>query len=267
MRLFTITFLILLSFKGLIAQQAVVSYEDSLLLLEHKIWMLQDPEEKNKLCIQKALVYIRHDRYEEALQTYERIAQPSLSDSMRHVLHYQQMMCNSLSGHAFDAYELAREDSIWMMQTKSSRLVYATILIENKRWISAKQLLLSDTVGVSKTLIDSIRALPHEIAYKNPHRLKRLSAFFPGAGQWMAGYPEKSLLSTGLHLAVAGFIVYQALGGYYITAAVSGVLPLVKVYRGNKLLAEKLAIRKNSQSDEVMKRAYKNVLSTLSSLP
>ncbi len=265
MKSLTIIFLILLSFESLFAQHANNSFQDSLLMLENRIWRMEDREEKNNLYFLKARLYIQHGHYDEAIQTYSRMQRTFLSDSMLHVSIYQQALCNFLSGHTEDAYELAQQDSLWMIRTSTSRLLYTMILIENKRWISAKQLLLSDTAGISNILIDSIRSLPDAIRYKNPYRLGQLSAFLPGAGQWKAGYTGKAVLSIGLHLSFAGFIVYQALGGYYVTAVVSGILPLLKFYRGNKQLAESLAMRKNKQLEEGLEDKYRKVLSSLSS--
>ena len=89
---------------------------------------------------------------------------------------------------------------------------------------------------------------------------RKLSFFIPGSGQMKAGYTGKGFLSLGTNLAFVGFTAYNIVGGYYATALVSGLMPLLKFYRGNVQLSGNLAERRNKKKEDALKQKYRVML-------
>lgn len=108
--------------------------------------------------------------------------------------------------------------------------------------------------------LGKITALPIEIQQKSPLKAQRLSAWLPGLGQSWAGYPLKGLISFVLN---AGSLVlaWKAVeSGLYVNAALFGIYPFIRFYKGGKTYSYSLADRTNQKRMNVLKGKYRNIV-------
>lgn len=125
--------------------------------------------------------------------------------------------------------------------------------------LHTKKIAVEDSIKITQ--------LKESINYKDPEKAKLLSTIFPGAGIFYCGYPLKGFTSLVLHTALAGFATFQVINNYYITAFISGVLPLSKVYSGNRQFSEKLAHKKNNEREIRLSKSYQKWIDKLIVLP
>jgi hypothetical protein len=234
------------------AQKQSISKE--LLSTEFSIWNSRDKKEVSGLIFSKARKLTENGLFEDALRELDRIKDLSFIDSNE--VFYQRSVNNFMLKDFDHAYDLMLEipDSL-RKHEKKYLLLWLFILNESKRWEECKQLLLAH-FDTSATLKAEIEKLPVQLKYRSPLKARRLSGFFPGLGQYYAGYPLKGSSSILLHAAFGFITVESVLSKLYITGLVYGLYPEFRFYFGGKQNSYRLADKKNSKLDEKTKKMY-----------
>lgn len=225
-----------------------------LLSIEYSIWNTQDKKEVSDLIILKAQKLTDNGSFEEAINELNRIEDLSSVDTNE--LLYKKSLNNFMLGYYDNAYNLMLDmpDSLRLHENKYLTLWLFT-LNEMKKWDECKLLLLAniDTTAIQKSEIEK---LPIEIKYKSPLKAKHLSGFFPGIGQYYAGYPLKGTASILLHASFCLVAIESIISGMYITSIIYGLNPVVRLYLGGKQNSYRLADAKNNKQILKIQKKY-----------
>ncbi len=88
----------------------------------------------------------------------------------------------------------------------------------------------------------------------------RLSGYFPGLGQYYAGYPAKGTTSILLHATFGLVLVESIISGLYVTSVVYGLNPILRFYIGGKQNGYHLSENHNNKQTSKLKTKYlKNI--------
>lgn len=207
----------------------------------------------NPLLFEKAMIYKQAKRYHDGFITLNRIDEETLDDSIQCVVHYEK----ALQSYMMKSFSTALQE-IWSAEPcgfdkPEKRMLYLMILLENERWEDFKREYTSEAKNLG--LNDSIFSME---SFKAPvlldlEKYERKSRI-PGVGLIASGHTGKGLTNIALHLACAGFAVYQFYYGYYFTGFFSGVQPLRRFYNGGRTLTGSLVMNLNYQRIQRLKQ-------------
>lgn len=231
---------------------------EALLATEYSIWNAQDNKEVSDFILLKAETLTDNGFFKEAIDELNRITDLSLVDSNE--LSYKKSLNNFMLKDFNNAYNIILDipDSV-RLHDKKYLTLWLFILNELNKWSECKQLLLkiTDTSGTQKSVIEK---LPVGINYKSPFKAKHLSGFFPGIGQYYAGYPLKGTASILLHASFGLIAVESVISGMYVAGVVFGLNPVMRLYLGGKQNSYRLAEANNDKHILKIKNIYlKNI--------
>jgi tetratricopeptide (TPR) repeat protein len=243
-------------------QIADTSLSSKLLSLELQFWKSTDDSTKMVILNDKISLYKSLNMYEQALKETARSEKYAPNQKSIAIINYNEMLFYFLMGK----YDYARDIEITSVELaqinkqKEYALMKLESLNETEKWEQCKLELskLSSISDSSQQFL--IQKLPITYPYKNPEQCKRLSTFLPGLGEIKAGYPMKGVTSFVINAGLIAFTGYNFYGGFYLTGAVSGVLPFLKFYSGGKRLSERLAERHNLEEINKLKKQYTNII-------
>jgi tetratricopeptide (TPR) repeat protein len=237
---------------NIFAQKQDINKE--LLSAEYSVWMSQEDKEVSEIIFFKAQKLTENGLFEEAIKELDRIKNFSSLDSNE--IFYKRSLNNFLLKNYDNAYNQMLEipDSL-RLHEKKYLMLWLFTLNELKKWEDCKQQLLAidDTACLQKTEIEK---LPVGIKYKSQVTARRLSGFFPGTGQFYAGYPLKGSASILLHSSFCFIAVESVLSGMYITGVVYGLYPILRFYAGGKSNSYRLAEQHNNKQVLKIKKKY-----------
>ena len=252
---------LLLNIESGKAQDPILFYERELIRLEEYAWKNADHSEKNKTYLQRAILLKDAKKHKRALQELDRIA-VSGKDSFLINVAYEKAINSFMLNDFTRVTSLMERDSLFTRDTEKM-VMYLSSLIETNEWVKVRHILMESAACVDTLLCRMIKQLNTAYAVKNSFLSRTLSSFIPGAGQLAAGYPGKGLTSLSIHAVLGVWIVYNISAGFYITAAVSGVAPLIKFYSGNRRLSFRLAEKQTAASRNKLKGRYYKALSVI----
>lgn len=264
--------IILIAFCSILikAQAPTDSVAGLLLQKEYTIW--QNPGNDTvfvSTVTEKAVIYRQNGNYKNASSELERavtrtnapaplVARWKFERLTNYYLAGEFQKANAL----LESFEYADASSIH----KHKEYLYMRwgTSLELHEWKKCKNELLTYADSLSSKIKEEVANLPDTISLKIPTKARRMSAFLPGLGSMYAGYPLKGTASLLINGAFAGGTALLVVNQLYITAAVTGFLPLSKLYRGNIKLSEQLTHRKNDLFELKLKqRYYKTLLELL----
>lgn len=222
-----LTWILILISKPAINAQAYQM--DSVLQLERNVMLSVSTAEKNESLWQKYYFYKKHDAFEDALATLNRLL-IERNDSLTQCNYYfQKAVVQSALGY-FSAAMVNVNEYCAICKTlndekQSLRLI---VLIENEDWNAFNQLVIEDSLRVQLSKPALIEA----------KKYVRNSSYLPGLGLMRLGYYRKGFSSLGLCVGALGFTTYNIITGYYVTSLLSGFDPFLKFYKGGKRLTE-----------------------------
>ena len=164
-------------------------------------------------------------------------------------------------------YDLARLELIKVtMRAPSTPLhrralfLQAVASIYQFRWAEARESLRNYTTDER---LDMLFDAATDIPLKSARLAKVLSTIFPGAGQVYAGDWRSGINALLLNGALGFLTIDAVLDGYYVDAALFGILIFWRYYRGNTFHAEQAAELFNKQQTQ---RAADAILQRLQEL-
>lgn len=247
-----------------IKAQAVLpdSVGERLLNAEYSFWQAQSDSERVQLLTQKAFIYRQKNNYAAAIREIER-GVTFLQDSSLTTYQWKyEALMDYFLAHEFEKASMVLENFEAGQAGKINKrneyfYLRWSVFNELGKWRQCKTEILPVFESSGDTLnAKNLRSLPENFTQKNSVKARRLSAFVPGAGAFYAGYPFKGTVSFIIDGGIVVLATYLAINELYITALVSGALPLLKFYTGNKRLAESLAYRRNLSNELKIKGNY-----------
>lgn len=237
------------------------SLKIKLLQTEFAIWKSDNDIVRNRLILIKASMLKQSEYFELAYKELQRI---DLTDTViKYEVSYEKSLNKFLSADFNESYNqlLFIPDSI-KAHNKSFLTIWLLTLLECNLLKRCKDLMI-DLCDSNKILLTKINSLPESIEYKSPAKASTLSSILPGLGQFYGGYPAKGTTSFLLFSGFGLVSVYEIIYGYYLTASIFGVYPLVRFYIGGQQLSYTLALKKNSERTDLCKQAYRNIIMKL----
>lgn len=238
-----LTWILILISKSTINAQ---SYQmDSVLQLERKVMLSVSIDEKNVSLWQKYYFYKKHDVFEEALATLNRLSiKPN--DSLAQCNYYfQKALVQSRLGYFSAAMVNVNEYcAICKTLNDEKQSLRLLVLIENEDWKAFNQLVIEDSLKVQLSKPELIDA----------KKYVRSSSYLPGLGLMKLGYYKKGFSNLGLCVGALGFTTYNIVTGYYITSVLSGFDPFLKFYKGGKRLTEATVEQENIKIANLVKQ-------------
>ncbi len=237
---------------------------------EYSLWQAETDSARVRLLTEKAYLYRQKEKYTFAIKEIERAVafvddSSFISDRWRY-----EALINYFLANEFEKANLILEK----FYIKQARTIYKqkeyfylrwSVFTETSQFQKCKDemILLCDSIGGHDTiLVNEIKQLAIECKQKDSKKARRMS-LLPGAGSVYAGYPLKGTVSFLTDGALIGLTAFLVIDQLYITAFVSGLLPLIKFYSGNIKLAGRLVHNKNLQNDLELKKAYYQQISSV----
>jgi len=257
--LLTLIYLICLNLSSNAQERDSFLLSRRLLEQEFVVFNSSDTLAKYVAIYNKAMLYKQNCKYPEAVYELERMEKWVLytHDSIE----YEKAFCLLMTRRYNEAYN----EIIGMADSNrnnniNTRFLWLVILAENKLWLRCKNELLA-IVEPGNDLYEQVKRLPYEIAYKSPYKASKLSSFVPGLGQIYAKSPGKGLVSFGLHLGFITWTGFEYANGFFFCGSESGILPLIKFYKGGKAMSYNLTDNYNIQQEQNLKEQYLQCIS------
>ena len=202
---------------------------------EHAAYTAEDPREAAEALVEKAYCYRQCGRFDEAVATLGRVSMFQLAPERRGDVLYEKELCSYLAGD----YEGAAS---YMEEAGGSgdprRLMLDALVLGGcARWDESRAL-AEDLVTLRydgqerEAALEQLRDL-----YSRTPKLKKegqavLRSFLPPLGHLYTGHLSEGLASMGFNAAAAGWIVWQCLGGNWITGILGGGVALNAAFMG-----------------------------------
>ena len=202
---------------------------------EYTAYNAEDPREAAEALVEKAYCYRQCGRYDEAAATLGRVSMFQLAPERRDSVLYEKELCSYLAGDFEGAASYMEEAGV--SGTPRRLLLDALVLGGCARWdesrARAEKLVTLRYDGAEReAALQELRDL-----YSNVPRLKKegqavLRSFLPPLGHLYTGHLSEGLASMGLNAAAAGWVVWQCLGGNWITGILGGGVALNATFMG-----------------------------------
>ena len=241
---------------------ADTSIANNLLLLEIGFWKAESDAAKLTALLNKAAIYKTMNRHEQGIIELERVQKYTADQQIAALISYEKMLHYFLS----DNYNYASHIFISSaaLQQIGKKKEYDLMRLEAlngmENWRKCKEELLAMCSVSDSIKRTSIEQLPTAYSYIIPEYCARLSSFIPGLGEIKAGYPVKGITSFLIHAGLIIFTGYNFYTGFYVTGAISGVLPFLKFYGGGKRLSQNLAEERNEEEAKNLKKKYTAII-------
>ena len=202
---------------------------------ERTAFYAEDPRDAAEALAEKAYCYRQCGRYEEAVATLGRISLYQLAPGRVDDVLYEKELCSYLAGDCEGAASYMEEAGA--SATPRRLLLDALVLGGCARWDESldKALALVD-LRYDGDERESARQEINELYARVP-KLKTegqavLRSFFPPLGHSYTGHLPEGLACMGLDAAAVGWIVWQCLGGNWITGILGGGVALNATFMG-----------------------------------
>jgi TM2 domain-containing membrane protein YozV len=258
-----LTIAICLALVQISAQSALRdSAAGRLLDLEYSLWQAQTDSSRLHLLTEKALIYRQQKNYRSAIKEIER-GVTFIHDSSNVSAQWRyEALTNYFLASEFEKASLVLEyfsasQAKNIQRQKEYFYLRWSVFNEMSEWQKCKTEMISVSRSAHDTLLaERISKLPVQIRQKNPKTARVLSGIIPGTGSMYSGYPVKGATSLIINAGLIGLTAFLIVQEFYFTAFVSGFVPLLKFYTGNKRLSENLVYRRNSNTNLTFKRKY-----------
>ena len=258
-----LSIIVLLSVRLITSAQVSDSVAGKLLHQELIYWQAENDSVKFYALLNKAKINRDAGLYYNALDELTRADSIAKTSTETVEYTYEKMVNYFLS----DQYNLC-SDIVMDSNCIGKHLGEYTImrlysLNESDKWERCKAEMLKQCHSCNAAKIDSIKQLPVSYKYKSPEKSRLMSSILPGLGETYAGYPFKGATSFLLNAGFLAFTGYNVYYGYYITGAVSGLFPFLKLHGGGKHLSAILARKHNEGEEDKVKRRYSEQIGSI----
>lgn len=202
---------------------------------ERAAFYAEDPSEAAEALAEKAYCYRQCGRYDEAVATLERIALYLLEPERVEDVLYEKELCSYLAGDWERAASYMEEAG--GSDAPRRLLLDALVLAGCARWNESlakavEHVNLRYDGNDREAAVQELKDL-----YARAPKLKEegravLRSFLPPLGHSYTGHLSEGLKAMGLDAAATGWIVWQGLGGNWITGILGGGVVLNAAFMG-----------------------------------
>ena len=202
---------------------------------ERAAFNAEDPREAAEALSEKAYCYRQCGRYDDAMSTLGRISMYQLAPERVDDVLYEKELCSYLSGDFEGAASYMDEAAA--SSTPRRLLLDALVLAGCAKW-DESQAKAVELIDVRYEGEERDAALVELCSlYSRVPKLKKedqavLRSFFPPLGHSYTGHLPEGLACMGLDAAAVGWIVWQCLGGNWITGILVGGIALNASFMG-----------------------------------
>ncbi len=190
----------------------------------------------NLLYFKKAIYLKEQKKYDEAIQTLNRINENDLSDSSKFILFYEQAISNYLANN-YNEVELNLNKIKYFINDIAfcKNLILLEILNLNnlQKWSESKALLISELKNKSDSnSINELYKQAFSLKLKKVKTAQTLQTFLPGTGHVYVGKTTHGIINAGLILSGLAWGAYNFYHGYYVTGVFTGFFISYVFYSG-----------------------------------
>lgn len=232
-----LSFIISISLSAAFSAEAQERTDWALKAVEHEraAFYAEDPREAAEALAKKAYCYRQCGRYDEAMATLERIGLYQLPSERVDDVLYEKELCSYLAGDWEGAASYMDEAGV--SATPRRLLLDALVLGGCARWDEslAKAVELVDLryEGEEReTARQELRDLYARVPKLKKENQAILRSFLPPLGHSYTGHLPEGLIAMGFDAAAVGWIVWQCLGGNWITGILGGGVVLNAAFMG-----------------------------------
>ena len=202
---------------------------------ERAAFYAEDPREAAEALAEKAYCYRQCGRYEDAVATLGRIGLYLLTPERVGEVLYEKELCSYLAGDCEGAASYMEEAGV--SDTPRRLLLDALVLGGCARWDESrdKAVKLVDLryEGEEReAALQEIRTLYSKVPELKKESQAALRSFLPPLGLSYTGHLPEGLARMGLDALAAGWIVWQCIGGNWITGILGGGVVLNSAFMG-----------------------------------
>lgn len=202
---------------------------------ERTAFSAEDPRDAADALAQKAFCLRQCGRYGEAAATLSRISLYLLEPERREDVMYERELCSYLAGDY--AAAASHMEEAGEAGTPRRLALDALVLAGCSRWEEsrsrAEELLRLRYDGAElDAALEGLDDIFSRVPGMKKEGTAMLLSFLPPLGHLYTGHVAEGLVSMGLNAASAGWIVWQCLGGDWVTGILGGGIALEAAFMG-----------------------------------
>ena len=202
---------------------------------EYEAYTAEDPREAAEALVEKAYCYRQCGRFDDAVATLWRVSMFQLAPERREDVLYEKALCSYLAGDYEGAASYMEEAGGSSVPRRL--LLDALVLGGCARWDESRAR-AEELVSVSydgrerEAALEELRELYSKAPKPKREGQAVLRSFLPPLGHLYTGHLSEGLASMGFNATSAGWIVWQCLGGNWITGILGGGVALNAAFMG-----------------------------------
>ena len=202
---------------------------------ERAAFYAEDPRKAAEALAEKAYCYRQCGRYEDAVATLSRISLYQLGPERVDNVLYEKELCSYLAGDCEGAASYMEEAGA--SATPRRLLLDALVLGGCARWDESQNKAM-ELVNLRydgedrETALQEIRTLYSKAPELKKESQAALRSFLPPLGLSYTGHLSEGLARMGIDALATGWIVWQCIGGNWITGILGGGVALNAAFMG-----------------------------------